>query len=106
MATPARGDIWTIDLDPTRGHEQAGRRPALVVSVDFFNQGPADLVVVLPITSKAKGIPLHVSIAPSEGGVRVPSYVKCEDIRSLCRQRLAKLLPYARLDQNIIDGVG
>jgi mRNA interferase MazF len=92
MATPTRGDIWTVDLDPTRGHEQAGRRPALVVSVDFFNQGPADLVVVLPITSKAKGIPLHVSISPPEGGVRVPSYVKCEDIRSVSIQRLAKLL--------------
>lgn len=90
MAQPCRGDIWTVDLDPTRGHEQAGRRPALVLSVDLFNQGPADLVVVLPITSKAKGIPLHVSIVPPEGGVKAPNYVKCEDIRSITKQRLGK----------------
>jgi mRNA interferase MazF len=90
MVQPCRGDIWTVDLNPTRGHEQAGQRPALVVSVDLFNHGPADLVVVLPITSKAKGIPLHVSIAPPEGGVKTPSYVKCEDIRSVTRQRLGK----------------
>jgi mRNA interferase MazF len=90
MAQPCRGDIWTVDLDPTRGHEQAGRRPALIISVDPFNQGPADLVVVLPITSKAKGIPLHVRVAPPEGGVKEPSYVKCEDIRSISKQRLAK----------------
>jgi mRNA interferase MazF len=90
MAEPSRGDIWTLDLDPTRGHEQAGRRPALIVSVDQFNQGPADLLVVLPITSKAKGIPLHVRIASPEGGVKTPSYVKCEDIRSVSKQRLAQ----------------
>jgi mRNA interferase MazF len=90
MVQPCRGDIWTVDLEPVRGHEQAGRRPALVVSVDLFNHGPADLVVVLPLTSKAKGIPLHVSIAPPEGGVKAISYVKCEDIRSVAKQRLAK----------------
>jgi mRNA interferase MazF len=90
MAEPCRGDIWTVDLDPVRGHEQAGRRPALVISVNLFNQGPADLVVVLPITSKAKGIPLHVQVAPPEGGVKTTSYVKCEDIRSVSKQRLAK----------------
>lgn len=90
MVQPCRGDIWTVDLDPTRGREQAGRRPALIVSVDMFNHGPADLVVVLPITSKAKGIPLHVRVEPPEGGVKEPSYVKCEDIRSISKQRLAK----------------
>jgi mRNA interferase MazF len=89
---PSRGDIWTVDLDPTCGHEQAGRRPALVVSVDLFNRGPAGLVVVLPITSKAKGVPLHVPLAPPEGGVKTASYVKCEDIRSISKERLAKRL--------------
>jgi mRNA interferase MazF len=90
MGLPSRGDIWTIELDSVRGHEQAGRRPALIVSVDPFNQGPADLVVVLPITSKARGIPLHVGITPPEGGLRTPSYIKCEDIRSVSKQRLLK----------------
>ena len=46
MAGPARGEVWSVDLDPVRGHEQAGTRPALVVSVDEFNEGPADLVVI------------------------------------------------------------
>jgi len=92
MAGPARGEVWMVDLDPTRGHEQAGRRPALVVSVDPFNHGPAGLVIVLPITSKAKGIPLHVSIKPPEGGVRSTSYIKCEDVRSAAKERFARRL--------------
>ena len=87
-AKPSRGEVWFLNLDPTQGREQAGRRPALVISVDPFNHGPADLVVVLPITSKAKGIPFHVTLAPPEGGVQQTSYIKCEDVRSVSRSRL------------------
>jgi len=88
MPYPTRGEIWGVDLSPVLGHEQGGHRPALVVSVDTFNVGPAELVVVLPLTSKAKGIPFHVEIQPPEGGVKQVSYVKCEDVRSISRQLL------------------
>lgn len=90
MAEPRRGEIWLVDLNPVRGHEQAGRRPALVVSVDPFNSGPAGLVVVLPLTTKAKEIPFHVEIHPPEGGLANPSYIKCEDVRSVSKERLAE----------------
>src|SRR5690348_656161 len=66
---PSRGQVWMADLDPTKGHEQAGKRPVLVVSADVMNLGPAGLVVVLPITSKGKGIPTHVPVDPPEGGL-------------------------------------
>jgi len=85
---PARGEIWFVDLNPTRGHEQAGKRPALVVSVDLFNNGPAGLIVVLPITTKEKGIPFHVRINPPEGSLKEQSFIKCEDIRSISKDRL------------------
>jgi mRNA interferase MazF len=85
---PSRGDVWSINLDPTLGREQAGTRPALVVSVDKFNHGPADLIVVLPITSKDKKQPIHVAVKPPEGGLSMLSFVKCEDIRSVAKQRL------------------
>ena len=89
---PLRGEIWMIDLDPTRGHEQAGKRPALIVSDDVFNSGPAGLVIVLPLTSQAKGIRTHVAVQPPEGGLRKPSYIKCEDVRSVAVERLGKRL--------------
>jgi mRNA interferase MazF len=73
---PNRGDIWSINLDPTVGRAQAGTRPALVVSVDKFNHGPADLVVVLPVTSKDKNQPIHVPVKPPEGGLSMLSFVK------------------------------
>ncbi|MBI5447044.1 MAG: type II toxin-antitoxin system PemK/MazF family toxin [Deltaproteobacteria bacterium] len=87
---PSRADIWFVDLNPTRGHEQAGHRPALVVSVDPFNEGPSGLVVLLPITSKAKRVPFHVPLVPPEGGLSQPSFIKCEDIRSVAKERLTR----------------
>ncbi|HEX6984706.1 MAG TPA: type II toxin-antitoxin system PemK/MazF family toxin, partial [Planctomycetaceae bacterium] len=74
MADPKRGEAWLVDLDPTKGREQAGKRPALVVSADGFNGSPAGLVIVLPITSKDKRIRSHVPVDPPEGGLRQRSF--------------------------------
>jgi mRNA interferase MazF len=88
---PCRGEVWLLDLDPTKGREQAGSRPALVISVDPFNHGPAELVVVLPVTSRHKWIPFHVGLTPPEGGVTRESFIKCEDVRSVSIERFARL---------------
>jgi mRNA interferase MazF len=85
---PSWGDVWLVDLDPTRGHEQAGRRPAVIVSEDGFNHGPGQMVVVVPMTRTARGIPLHVPVNPPEGGVRMRSYAMCDNIRSISTSRL------------------
>jgi len=89
---PRRGEIWQVDLGRTRGHEQAGARPGLVISVESFNAGPAGLVVVLPLTTRVKGIPFHVELDPPEGGLSERSFIKCEDIRSISMDRLVSPL--------------
>jgi mRNA interferase MazF len=90
VSEPNRGDVWSISFDPTLGREQAGTRPALVVSVDKFNHGPADLVVVLPITSKNMSQPIHVPVKAPEGGLSTPRFIKCDDIRSVSKQRIKR----------------
>jgi len=80
--------VWLADLNPTRGREQSGRRPVAVLSVDDFNRGPAELVIVAPITSRLRGIPSHIQVAPPEGGLRQPSVVLCDAVRSVSRHRL------------------
>lgn len=87
-SAPARGEIWLADLNPVRGREQAGMRPCLVISVDPFNQSPAGLAIVIPMTTHARKIRTHVPITPPEGGVREVSFVKCEDVRSVSTERL------------------
>jgi mRNA interferase MazF len=85
---PNRGEIWLADLNPTRGHEQAGARPVLIVSTRTFNHGPAGLVFVLPLTRTDRRIPFHVPIDPPEGGVSARSYILCDAIRSIAKDRL------------------
>jgi mRNA interferase MazF len=85
---PARGEVWLADLSPTRGHEQAGRRPVLVVSEDLFNRGPAGLAIVLPMTSSVRDVPSHVPISPPEGGVGSRTAILCEAVRSVSVERL------------------
>lgn len=84
---PRRGEVWRAELDPTRGHEQAGTRPVLIVSDDAFNNNAAQLVIAIPLTSKNKRVRSQVPVEPPEGGLRSLSYIKCEDIRSLSLER-------------------
>ncbi|MEW6775291.1 MAG: type II toxin-antitoxin system PemK/MazF family toxin [Bdellovibrionota bacterium] len=98
MTSLVRGEIWLADLDPIRGHEQAGRRPILVLSATRFNEGPAGLVVALPITGTIRPIPSRIEIQPPEGGLTKPSSVICEGIRSLSHDRLVRRLGKVRPD--------
>jgi mRNA interferase MazF len=91
MADPSRGEIWLADFGAGRGHEQAGPRPALVVSDDTFNANPAGLVMVIPLTSKiakSKNIPTHIPVTPSEGGLKTPSVILCDQLRTISKDRL------------------
>lgn len=92
LPAPLRGEIWLLDFDPTRGHEQAGTRPALVISVDRFNAGLANLVIVCPLSSKNRNIRSHVEVEPPEGGLATTSYILTEHIRSVSRDRLVRRL--------------
>lgn len=76
---PRRGDFVAVSLDPQAGHEQRGRRPALVISKDAFNERTG-LCLVCPITNTQRDIPLHV---PIPAGLDVTGQVMVEQIRSL-----------------------
>jgi mRNA interferase MazF len=92
MTVARRGEVWLVSFDPTKGHEQAGARPALVLSVDAFNACPAELVTVLPVTSKRRPVRTRVEISPPEGGLSAPSCVICEQTRTISTLRLIKPL--------------
>ena len=87
---PKRGEVWWVVLDPTRGREQAGRRPALVLSADILNASAAGIVSILPITSRDRGIRAHVAIEPSEAGLALRSWIMCEQVRTVARERLLR----------------
>ncbi len=91
-----RGDIWLVNLNPIIGHEQSGTRPALVISDDMFNHSLSEMVIIVPITSKYKGIPTHVELKSDY--LNQKSYIKTEDIRSISTRRLVKKIGSADED--------
>lgn len=91
MANICRKDVWLINLNPPgKGREIFGHRPALVISDDDFNECAADLVIVLPVTSTYRNIPSHIRIDPPEGGVKKTSFIKCDQVRSISKERFIK----------------
>jgi mRNA interferase MazF len=90
MPEPVRGEVWDLSLDSIVGREQAGSRPALILSVDLFNQGPAELVVVIPVTRTHRKVRWHVPVRPPEGGLVAERFIQCENVRSVSRSRLRR----------------
>jgi mRNA interferase MazF len=89
---PKKGDFVVLDFDPQSGHEQKGRRPALVISNDLFNLRTG-LVMACPITHTNRDYPFHVAIPP---GVLVTGYVMVDQVKSLDYQsRKAKRIDKA-----------
>jgi mRNA interferase MazF len=75
---PAAGDVIWVDLNPTVGHEQAGRRPALVLSASSYND-KTGLLVACAMTHEKKGYPFEVTMP--DGGIILTDQVKCLDWR-------------------------
>ncbi len=86
-----RGEIYDVDLGSPVGHEPAFLRPALVVSADLINNGPGDLIVVVPISTTRYGLRSHVAIETGASGLGYPSYGRCDQIRSISTDRLVGL---------------
>ena len=76
---PARGDLVWLSFDPQAGHEQAGRRPAFVLSPEAYNR-KTGLFLACPVTSKIKGYPFEV---PLPAGLPVGGVVLSDQIKSL-----------------------
>ncbi len=96
---PQKGDLITLSFDPQSGHEQRGRRPALVVSQTLFNRHTG-LCIACPITTTDRRYPFHVAV-PAESGVT--GFVMVEQVKSIdFRSRKAKRIgvaPVAMLEE-------
>ena len=76
---PAQGDLVILTFDPQAGHEQMGRRPAIVVSVTPLNRATS-MAFCCPITNTSRGTPFHIPV-PTETGLT--GFVMCEQMKSI-----------------------
>jgi len=97
---PDRGDLVWIDFTPQAGHEQAGRRPALVLSPHSYHQR-TPFAVVCPITSKAKGYPFEILLPE---GSPISGVVLVDQIKSLDR-RIRLIEPAGKVSPDVLQHV-
>ncbi len=76
---PQKGDLVILTFDPQSGHEQKGRRPALVISNRLFNKHTG-LAIVCPITNTRRNIPFHVPLPPQAS---LTGYIMVEQVKSV-----------------------
>ena len=97
---PERGDVVWIDFNPQAGHEQAGKRPAIVLSPASYNK-KTGLALFCPITSRVKGYPFEVPIPKQQD---VTGVVLCDQVKSL-DWKVRKAAFIGRLPKKVTDSV-
>jgi mRNA interferase MazF len=106
MARILRGEIRWADLNPTRGREQTGRRPVLILSHDIFNER-SGTVIAIAITSQSQkaGFPLTLELKTSS--LSKQSWAKISQIRTLSVERIGKLIGKASQEEmiQVIEGL-
>jgi mRNA interferase MazF len=106
MARLLRGDIRWADLNPTRGREQAGLRPVLILSHDVFNQR-SGTVIAVAITSQPQraGFPLTLQLEDDQ--LPKPSWVKISQLRTLAVERIGRRVGKATPEQlsQVLEGL-
>jgi mRNA interferase MazF len=106
MARIPRGEVRWADLNRTRGHEQAGQRPVLVVSHDVFNERSGTVIAVALTSQEPRaGYPLTLELMPA----RLPkrSWVKTSQVRTLSTERVGRRLGRASDEEvaRVVDGL-
>lgn len=93
-----RGEVYLADPDPVVGHEQGGRRPHLVISIDQMNASAAGLLIGVPLTTTDRNSKMHVRLEPPEGGLDRVGFAMSEMARSVSHARLLEKLGHASPD--------
>jgi len=106
LARILRGDVFWADLDPVRGHEQAGQRPVLVLSQDVFNER-SGTVIAMAVTSQEPKVGFPLAIELDSARLPKRSWVKISQIRTLSTERLGKRLGRAAPEElaRILEGL-
>ncbi|MFH1251168.1 MAG: type II toxin-antitoxin system PemK/MazF family toxin [bacterium] len=106
MAGILRGEIRWADLNPVRGHEQAGLRPVMILSHDIFNER-SGTVIAVAITSQPQKAGFPLTLELKAGNLPKKSWIKISQIRTLSVERIGKVIGKASLEEltQVIEGL-
>jgi mRNA interferase MazF len=100
MARILRGEIYWADLDPTKGREQSGQRPVLILSQDIFNER-SGTVIAMALTSQPQKAGFPLTLELSDPALPKRSWIKISQIRTLSTERIGKRI--SRLAEKDLD---
>lgn len=90
---PAPWQIWLVDFGQPIGHEQGGLRPAIVVGSATHCRFPIGMALVVPLTTRDRGLDHHVRIDSAESGLDRPSWARTEEITAVSTRRFGRSAP-------------
>ncbi|MGW3468896.1 type II toxin-antitoxin system PemK/MazF family toxin [Saccharopolyspora sp. NPDC000995] len=82
--------VWLTDLGEPVGSEHQGVRPSVVVASELHCRFPIDMTMIVPLTTRNRGLPHHVLIQSAESGLHHPSWARTDDVRSISTQRFTR----------------
>lgn len=85
--------VWLVDFGNPVGHEEGGVRPAVIVGSTTHCRFPIGMAIVVPLTTRDRGLDHHVRIDSSESGLTRPSWARTEDITAVSTQRFRRTQP-------------
>jgi len=97
--------VWLADFGKPAGSEQGGRRPAVIVGSEDHCRFPIDVALVVPLSTRDRGLPHHVPIRSPQSGLNRPSWARTEDIRAVSTVRFTRPVPLGRLSDSEIQQV-
>lgn len=104
-ATIEPWQVWLADFGSPAGSEQGGTRPAVIVGSEDHCRFPIPMALVVPLTTRDRGLPHHIAISSTESGLKQPSWARTEDIRAILTTRFTRTAPLGRLSDQEVEQV-
>lgn len=104
-ATIKPWQVWLADFGTPMGSEQGGNRPAVVVGSADHCRFPIPMALVIPLTTRHRGLPHHIVINSAESGLDRPSWARTDDIRAISTSRFTRPVPLGQLSDQEVEQV-
>lgn len=97
--------VWLADFGSPAGSEQGGTRPAVIVGSEDHCRFPIQMALVVPVTTRDRGLPHHIAISSTESGLQRSSWARTDDIRAISTTRFTRTAPLGQLSDEEVEQV-
>jgi mRNA interferase MazF len=97
--------VWLADFGMPTGSEQGGSRPTVIIGSEDHCRFPIQMALVVPLTTRDRGLPHHIAISSAESGLTRASLARTDDIRAISTTRFTRPVPLGRLSDQEVEQV-